>query len=89
MGYSKKAKAHRVFIPTSRKVVISRYVQFIENEVCNWEDTVVPKKKLVLQKMRTSLPGNLHSGDNHTISVIESAGESSERRGLFLIRQVT
>lgn len=50
MGYSKKAKAHRVFIPTSRKVVISRYVQFIENEVCNWEDTIVPKKKLVLQK---------------------------------------
>lgn len=39
--------------------------------------------------MRTSLPGNLHSGDNHTISVIKSAGESSERRGLFLIRQVT
>ena len=39
VGYSSISKAYRVFQPNTRKFLISRDVQFMENEQWNWNDT--------------------------------------------------
>jgi hypothetical protein len=38
IGYSSTSKAYRVFQPNTRKILISRDVQFMENEQWNWND---------------------------------------------------
>ena len=38
VGYSKDTKAYKLYEPVARKVIISRDVQFVENE--SWDGTV-------------------------------------------------
>ena len=45
VGYSKDAKAYKFHDPFSRKVIISRDVQFIENE--SWDGTIEKNVKIV------------------------------------------
>ena len=45
VGYSKDTKAYKLYDPVTRKVIISRYVQFVENEA--WDGTVKKNVKIV------------------------------------------
>ena len=46
VGYSEDAKAYKLYDPIARKLIISRDVQFVENE--SWDGTVDTNVKIVL-----------------------------------------
>ena len=45
VGYSEDTKAYKLYDPVTRKVIISRDVQFVENE--SWDGTVDTNVKIV------------------------------------------
>ena len=44
VGYSTISKAYRVFQPHTSSVIVSRDVQFVGNEQCNWEELMKVNK---------------------------------------------
>ena len=46
IGYSEDTKAYKLYDPVAGKVIISRDVQFVENE--SWDGTIEKNVKIVL-----------------------------------------
>ena len=45
VGYSEETKGYKLYDPVTRKVIISRDVQFIENEA--WDGTIEKTMKII------------------------------------------
>ena len=45
VGYSKDTKSYQLYDPITRKLIISRYVHFVENEL--WDGTIDKNVKIV------------------------------------------
>ena len=45
VGYSKDTKSYHLYDPITRKLIISRYVHFVENE--SWDGTIDKNVKIV------------------------------------------
>ena len=89
LGMSEESKAYRLYDPTSKKIVVSRYVVFEENECWDWGRSNEEARLDILEWRDSNEEGSEHdkSEEKHANEVAagEEGGEvnlsSSESRG--------
>ena len=64
LGYGTLTKGYKVYNVQSKKVMLSRYLQFDEDSYWDWEENLVVKEQVVSQQVSTSNLSSSSSSQN-------------------------